>query len=281
MNIQHILQATCKHLNMCPFSGCSIRINTDLPEPKPLLLISGGSKDVHGFYLPEGADGNVTLAAGQTVLLAWPGDTNFFSNTNIGLKTANATCDSGTTFLVNLVCYDFSNFACTSYPFHTARYSGGTCYDGTKRHNEIGFQVESDFYKLINVCFVDGLYTTLYVQATIIFVIGGFKKRFPRPSFIKEKNRKEKNMEKEDGPNLSTARKKQDWSRSCLEHKFKRGLQDEKLFRKTPKATKYPKSWQIREKWNLPTWMSHMPQEVHRSDRPPIPRKMPRILHRL
>jgi hypothetical protein len=27
--------------------------------------------------------------------------------------------------------------------------------------------------------------------------------------------------------------------------------------------------------------MSHMPQEVHRSDRPPSPRKIPRILHRL
>jgi hypothetical protein len=169
---------------VCPLSGCSIAINTDLPEPQPLLLIPGGSKDVHGFYLPEGADGIVTLATGQTMLLACPGITNEFNNTNLELTTAMATCDSGTTFFVNSVRYNFSNFACTSYPFHTARYSGSTCYDGTKRHIEIGFEVESDFYKLIDVCFDDVLYTTLYAKATIVSGIAGYQRGFPRPSFI-------------------------------------------------------------------------------------------------
>ena len=186
MDIQHNLQATCKHLNVCPLSGCSISINNDLPEPQPLLLIPGGSKDGHGFYLPEGADGIVTVAAGQKVLLACPGATNAFTNTNFGLRTALATCDSGTTFYVNSVSYDFSNFACKSYPFHIARYSGITCYDGTKRHIEVGFEVESDFYKLIDVCFDDVLYTTLYVKATVISGIAGFQKGFPRPSFIQD-----------------------------------------------------------------------------------------------
>jgi hypothetical protein len=174
----------CKHLNVCPLSGCTIRINTDLPEPQPLLLIPEGSLDGRGFYLPEGADGIVTLATGQTMLLACPGNTNGFNNTNIGLRTALATCISGTTFFVNSVSYNFSNFACRSIPFHTERYSGSTCYNGTKRHIEIGFEVESNFYKLIDVCFDDVLYTTLYVQATIVSGIAGFQRGFPRPNFI-------------------------------------------------------------------------------------------------
>jgi hypothetical protein len=171
---------------VCPLSDCNIRINNDLPEPQPLLLIPGGSKDGHGFYLPEDGNGTVTLAAGQTMLLACPGNTNGFSNTNLGLTTALATCNSGTTFSVNSVSYDFSNFACKSYPFHTARYSGSTFYDGTKRHIEIGFEVESDFYKLIDICFDDGLYTTLYAKATIVSGIAGYQSGFPRPSFIQD-----------------------------------------------------------------------------------------------
>jgi hypothetical protein len=171
---------------VCPLSGCSVSINNDLPEPQPLVLIPGGSLDGHGFYLPEDADGLVTLATGQTMLLACPGNTNGFNNTNLGLRTALATCDSGTTFYVNSVSYNFSNFACGSYPFHTARYSGSTCYNGTKRHIEVGFEVESDFYKLLDICFDDVLYTTLYVKATIVSGIGGYQSGFPRPSFIQD-----------------------------------------------------------------------------------------------
>jgi len=66
-----------------PLSGCTIRINNDLPKRQPLLLIPGGSKDGHGFYLPEGANGIVTLAVGQTMLLACPGNSNGYNNTNI------------------------------------------------------------------------------------------------------------------------------------------------------------------------------------------------------
>jgi hypothetical protein len=66
------------------------------------------------------------------------------------------------------------------------RYSGSTCYDGTKRHIEIGFQVESDFYKFMDVCFHDILYTTLYVQATIVSGIADYQSGFPRQSFIQD-----------------------------------------------------------------------------------------------
>jgi len=171
---------------VCPLSGCSISVKNDLPDPQPLLLIPGGSKDGRGFYLPEGADGIVTLATGQSMLLACPGNTNGFKNTNFVNRTALATCDSGTTFFVNSVSYNFSNFACKSYPSHTARYSNSTCYNGTKRHIEIGFEVEADFYKLIDVCFDDVLYTTLYVNATIVSGIAGHQSGIPRPSFVQD-----------------------------------------------------------------------------------------------
>jgi hypothetical protein len=88
MNIQHKLQATCKHLNVCPLSGCSIAINHDLPEPQPLLLIPGGSKDGHGFYLAEGADGIFTLATGQKS--SWPVlETPTVSKTQILVQNVN------------------------------------------------------------------------------------------------------------------------------------------------------------------------------------------------
>jgi hypothetical protein len=85
----------------------------------------------------------------------------------------------------NSVTFNFSNFACRNYPFHTARYSGCSCYNGKNRHIEIGFDVESEFYKLIDVCFDDVVYTTLYVKATVVSGIAGFQKGFSRPSLIR------------------------------------------------------------------------------------------------
>jgi DNA/RNA endonuclease G (NUC1) len=168
---------------VCPLSGCSVRVNYDLPKPQPLLLIQGGSLDGRGFYFPEDADGVITIATGQTVLLACPGNTNNFSNTNIGIRTAFATCVSGTTFSFNLFPYDFSNF-CRIYPFHTARYSDNSCNNDTNRHIEIGVEVESLFYKLMDVCFDDVLYTTLYVKATIVSGIAGFQREPKKQDFI-------------------------------------------------------------------------------------------------
>jgi hypothetical protein len=155
-------------------------------QQQPLLLIPGGSKDGNGFFLPQGADGNVTVAAGGTMLLACPGDKNRFNNTNLGTRTAVATCKSGTIFYVNSVSYTFSDFACKIYPVHVARASGNTCYDGTKRHIEIGFDVESDFYRLLDICFDDILRTTLYAKATIVSGIAGYQKVFPRTNFTQD-----------------------------------------------------------------------------------------------
>jgi len=115
-----------------------------------------------------------------------PGNTKGFNNSNLEIKTAAATCNFGTTFYVNSVSYKFSNFAFKSYAFHFARTSAIHVTKTQKSHTEIGFEVESDFYKLLDVCFDDVLYTTLYVKATIVFGIPGYQKGFPRPSFIED-----------------------------------------------------------------------------------------------
>jgi hypothetical protein len=116
--------------------------------------------------------------------LSSPGNINGFNNTNIGLRIALATCVCGTTFSVNLVSYNFSNVACKRYPSHIPRYSNNTCYDGTKPQIEIVFEVESDFYKLIDVGFDDVMKTTLYARAIIVSGIAGFQKAFPKPSSV-------------------------------------------------------------------------------------------------
>jgi hypothetical protein len=120
------------------------------------------------------------------VLLACPGANNYLAFGGYGTRTALATCSSGTTFYINLIPYSFSDFACRSYPYHTARRSGSKCYDGTKSHIEVGFEVESDFYKLIDICFDDTVFNTLYSKFTLVSGIGGYQIGFPRPSFLED-----------------------------------------------------------------------------------------------
>jgi hypothetical protein len=136
--------------------------------------------------LPEDADGIVTFTAGEEVLLACPGNNNYLSFAGSGTRTVLATCKSGTTFYINSISYNFSDFACKSYPQHTARKSGSKCYDGTKSHTEVGFKVESDFYKIIDICFDDILFNPLYSKFTLVSGIGGYQSGFPRPDFVKD-----------------------------------------------------------------------------------------------
>lgn len=167
-------------------AGCSIQINSDLPEPQPLLLIPGGSKDGNGFFLPEDGDDIVTFAVGEEVLLACAGENNYLVYSGFGARTALATCGSDTTFYINQIPHRFSEFACRGYPYHVARKSGSKCHDGTKSHIEIGFEVESDFYKIIDICFDDIQLNTLYSKFTLVSSIGGYQVGFPRPSFIQD-----------------------------------------------------------------------------------------------
>ncbi|PSN57821.1 hypothetical protein C0J52_04397 [Blattella germanica] len=168
------------------FNGCSIGVNSDLPEPQPLLLIPGGSKDGYGFYLPDDNQGLVNINAGEDILLACAGNSNYIATLGSGTKTALATCRSGTSFTINSKTYDFSNLKCNSYPYHVARKSGEKCYDGTKTHIEIGYEVGSDFYRVIDICFDESNLNALYSRFDLVSGIGGYQSGFPRPSFIQD-----------------------------------------------------------------------------------------------
>ncbi|PNF32631.1 hypothetical protein B7P43_G17750 [Cryptotermes secundus] len=47
-------------------------------------------------------------------------------------------------------------------------------------------QVESDFYKITDICFDDTQLKTLYSNFTFVSGIGGYQVGFPRPSFIQD-----------------------------------------------------------------------------------------------
>jgi hypothetical protein len=161
---------------VCPISGCNIDVNKDLPEPQPLLLKPKGSKDGRGFYLPKDDTDNVTITGGDAVLFACPGNNNGFKTPTFGIQTASANCDSGTVFNVNSYCDNFSKFACKRYPSPTTiTVHSSICCNG-KKNIVTGFQVDTDFYKLMNIGFDDVLYTTLYVKSTIISGIAGYQK---------------------------------------------------------------------------------------------------------
>ena len=72
-------------------------------------------------------------------------------------------------------------------------------------------------------------------------------------------------------------------NKTLQEYKSKSGLHHQKQFRETLKfkTTKHATARQIRKKWSIPTQLPHVPQEVHRSERSTIPRKVPRTLQRL
>lgn len=66
--------------------------------------------------------------------------------------TVMATCTTGNQFLYNNVRYDFNQFACTSFPAHSARKSGARCYNNGYIV-EHGFVVDTRYLKVFESCF--------------------------------------------------------------------------------------------------------------------------------
>lgn len=156
-----------------------MNVNGDLPAVEPLALLPGGTKDVKGFWEPD-PSGILSLATGETITLACPGSTL----TATGTTTAVATCVSGTGFDVGGSTYTFSDLGCESLPFHDARRSSRTCPGAAYEIIEIGFTVEVDFYRLIDVCFDDSQLNSVYSNHTVVKGIGGYESGYPRPYFL-------------------------------------------------------------------------------------------------
>jgi DNA/RNA endonuclease G (NUC1) len=115
------------------------------------------------------------------MLWARPGNTNDCRNTNLGRR--NAKCKSPNKGYEKPVPYNSKR-----YRSNAPKYSGSTCYDGTKRHIEIGCAGELHFKKLMEICFDDVRYTTLYVKATIVPPTAAYQRGSKRPYFIQDQH---------------------------------------------------------------------------------------------
>lgn len=151
-------------------------------EPQPLLLKPDGT-DYDAFYLPVDSSGTIPFSNGDIVTLACPNYSVLVDSVSTGLDIIDATCVSGTTFAVNGKNVSFSLITCSSYPYHTARYSGNTC-EQSYREIEVGFIVGSRFLLHMLICFDDVEQNTLYSWFNLTKAIGGYQSGFPRPSFL-------------------------------------------------------------------------------------------------
>lgn len=156
-------------------------VNANLPSTCPLLLLPGGSNDIKGFWEPD-SSGILSLAAGEQIIVACPGPSNNLEAT--GLVSNVATCVSGTNFEIDGSSYSLSSLNCVHLPYHDAQSTTRTCAGGTYEIIEIGFNVETDFYKLIDVCFDPSLLNSVYSHYVVVAGIGGYESGYPRPSFI-------------------------------------------------------------------------------------------------
>lgn len=163
-------------------SGCTTSVNGGLGEPQPLLLKPNGT-DYDAFYLPEDNSGTISFAVGEVVNVACPGSYLAINSVTSSYTIAAATCVSGSTFSIAGTQVPFINITCTSYPWHTAQYTGNTC--ATKyKEIEVGFEVEDRFLVHMLICYDDTNQNTLWSYFNLTKTIGGFQTGFPRPSFI-------------------------------------------------------------------------------------------------
>lgn len=136
---------------------------------------------MEAHFLPADAAGIVHITADDTILLACPGSVI----NGVDTETAEATCSSGSSFIVDGKTMSVSSIICSRHPFHTARLTGNTCLDD-KKEVEIGFELPERFIRQITLCFDDVTQNTLYSIFDMPRNIGGYQSGYPRPSFIED-----------------------------------------------------------------------------------------------
>ncbi|XP_049773169.1 uncharacterized protein LOC126161417 [Schistocerca cancellata] len=173
-----LLLVAAGHASSLPRAGCSVDVNrSKMPSPQPLLLKPGGSKDVHGFVTPD-SSGVISLSQNQQIIVACPG--NIIQVTK--QPQATASCVSGSTFSINGKSYSFTDLACKSKPKPSERIPAQSCGSrGQYQVVQLGFQVGSDFYTLIDACFDNRSYSTVYDHFTMVAEIGGKQNYSSRP----------------------------------------------------------------------------------------------------
>lgn len=133
-------------------------MNGDLGEPQPLLIKPGTTQ----FFYPQGSDGIIRLAHNEQLELYCSAG---FASPGGASNSITISCTSGNQFLYASTAFTFNSFTCNSYPAHTARKTGGRCYNNGYEV-EIGFEVgsASRFLQMMTLCHDDVTEETYYTK---------------------------------------------------------------------------------------------------------------------
>ncbi|KAF7414763.1 hypothetical protein HZH68_003252 [Vespula germanica] len=149
----------------------------DLKEPQPLILTRNGTASA---ILYPNINGTLKVQTGQSIYLACPGEQNSLRNMNYA-QEVKATCVRNKIFHVNGENRNFSSLTCYHLPEHTARHMKSPCYNGNT-HVEIGFNLSTNFLRVIELCRNEKTYNTYYTKFRMTKLIGGYQRSYPRPS---------------------------------------------------------------------------------------------------
>ncbi|XP_058461526.1 uncharacterized protein LOC131436683 [Malaya genurostris] len=156
-------------------SACSVNINTQLPIPQPLIMVPGTDQ----FRYPASDDRLLQLQAGETLELACGNGFNINPNKN----SIIVSCVSDTTFNFDSTMYEFREFSCTRNVASTARRTNQAC-EGSAVIIEIGFEVDTRFPKILDVCHNEATFENHWVKHEFHRSHNGFQTGVPRPSWI-------------------------------------------------------------------------------------------------
>lgn len=127
-----------------------------MADPQPLIVWPGTS----AFVYPQDKTGIVYIGTGQEVELYCTAGLKVPAD--IG-NSAIAKCVDKNVYEVNGIPYTFKDFTCKSIPYHTARKTGGKCYNNAAQV-EIGFDLGTRFLKVLDVCFDEVTEETYYAK---------------------------------------------------------------------------------------------------------------------
>lgn len=174
--ISFLSLAQCMTIPIEPRAGCSLSVNGDFSDKSPLILNPGTAS----FFRTNNANGILSLNAGQSILLACPGNSNYLQILGSGQREATASCSDGKTFTVNGVSRTFSQLSCQQSPNEEDRQSG-SCNKGTLY--KIGFSVSTGFVEVYEVCHDASQHHTIWTKFLLTRDAAGFQTGIDRPNW--------------------------------------------------------------------------------------------------
>lgn len=156
---------------------CQIDIAKDLGSPQPLYLRPGTTE----FFHPTDRSGIVTMEKSQQMELFC---TNGFSRPpGIEANSLSISCAHGSQFRLNGRLYNFNEFACRKYPYHTVQRQATRCFNNGVLV-DIGFQLEDRFVKVMTVCHDMSTEQTYYAKYRLTPASVAAQQGFNRPKFL-------------------------------------------------------------------------------------------------